>query len=114
MSGWWITIRELGSDNRLPFAPAERRNCPALHASPRARVATSFGISRMTSRMASIASQKRSSSASDSDSVGTGEHLSAGRDPQTRANNDIRPDHVENIVDTAFEEVEPDSGEGAR
>ena len=42
---------------------------------------------------------------SDSDSVGTGEHLAAGRDPQMRANNDIKPDHIERVVDVPFEEI---------
>jgi hypothetical protein len=51
---------------------------------------------------------------SDSDSVGTGEHLTAGRDPQMRTDNDIRPDHVERIVDVPLEEFEEESGEGAR
>jgi hypothetical protein len=50
---------------------------------------------------------------SDSDSVGTGEHLAAGRDPQTRANNDIKPDHVERVVDVPFEEI-AESDEGSR
>jgi hypothetical protein len=34
---------------------------------------------------------------SDSDSVGTGEHVTAGRDPQGRANGDLLPDHIETI-----------------
>src|SRR3954453_22928178 len=34
---------------------------------------------------------------SDSDSVGTGEHLTAGRDGGTRANRDVLPDHIERI-----------------
>ena len=38
----------------LALVPAESRNCPALQASPSARVETSHGTSRMTSRMASI------------------------------------------------------------
>ena len=46
---------------------------------------------------------------SDSDSVGTGEHMTAGRDPQTRADNDIRPDRIESISDAAVQELE--SGE---
>ena len=41
---------------------------------------------------------------SDSDSVGTGERMTAGRDPQTRADNDIRPDHIERISDVPLEE----------
>ena len=46
---------------------------------------------------------------SDSDSVGTGEHMTAGRDPQTRANSDILPDHVESLADIADDDAEPDS-----
>jgi hypothetical protein len=38
---------------------------------------------------------------SDSDSVGTGEHMTAGRDPAGRANRDLLPDHVESIGDIA-------------
>ena len=34
---------------------------------------------------------------SDSDSVGTGEHMTAGRDPQGRPNRDVLPDHIERI-----------------
>ena len=49
-----IRMRACGSANRLPLAPAESRNCPALQASPSARVETSHGTSRMTSRMASM------------------------------------------------------------
>ena len=51
---------------------------------------------------------------SDSDSVGTGEHMTAGRDPQTRADNDIRPDHIESIADIAAEEDEPGVEDAAR
>jgi hypothetical protein len=51
---------------------------------------------------------------SDSDSVGTGEHVTAGRDPQTRANNDIRPDHVESIAEGVLDELERDEDEAAR
>lgn len=43
---------------------------------------------------------------SDSDSVGTGEHSTAGRDPSSRANSDVLPDHIERIPD-----VENDDGE---
>ena len=46
---WCIRIRLCGSANRLPGVPADSRNCPMLAASPMARVATSFGISRMVS-----------------------------------------------------------------
>src|SRR5690348_17242841 len=49
-----IRMRACGSANRLPGAPAESRNCPALQARPRARVETSHGTSRMMSRMASM------------------------------------------------------------
>ena len=45
---------------------------------------------------------------SDSDSVGTGEHMTAGRDPQTRANADVLPDHVESIADLDTSEDETD------
>jgi hypothetical protein len=51
---------------------------------------------------------------SDSDSVGTGEHMTAGRDPQTRADNDIRPDHIESISDAALDELEPDADKAPR
>ena len=43
---------------------------------------------------------------SDSDSVGTGEHMTAGRDPQMRANTDILPDHVETLVDVELDDTE--------
>ena len=43
---------------------------------------------------------------SDTDSVGTGEHMTAGRDPQMRANTDILPDHVETIVDVELDDTE--------
>lgn len=36
---------------------------------------------------------------SDSDSVGSGEHMTAGRDPQAPANGDILPDHIERAAD---------------
>ena len=51
---WCIRMRACGSANRLPCVPAESRNWPALQAMPNARVATSHGMSRMTSRIASI------------------------------------------------------------
>jgi len=38
---------------------------------------------------------------SDSDSVGTGEHMTAGREPSARANRDVLPDHIESIGDIA-------------
>ena len=34
---------------------------------------------------------------SDTDSVGTGEHMTAGRDPAEGANRDVMPDHIERI-----------------
>ena len=34
---------------------------------------------------------------SDSDSVGTGEHMTAGREPEGRENHDLLPDHIERI-----------------
>jgi hypothetical protein len=49
---------------------------------------------------------------SDSDSVGTGEHMTAGREPQTRANNDIRPDHIERIPDVPLDDLESETDEG--
>jgi hypothetical protein len=52
---WCSRIRACGRACRLPGAPADSRNCPALAAIPIASVATSLGISRITSRMASIA-----------------------------------------------------------
>lgn len=39
--------------------------------------------------------------ASDSDSVGTGEYMTAGREPSGRANGDLLPDHIESIADIA-------------
>jgi hypothetical protein len=36
---------------------------------------------------------------SDSDSVGTGEHMTAGREPIARENRDVLPDHIERIPD---------------
>ena len=45
---------------------------------------------------------------SDSDSVGTGEHMTAGRDPGTRANRDVLPDHIESISDAALEDDSED------
>ena len=40
---------------------------------------------------------------SDSDSVGTGEHMTAGRD-QVTANSDIRPDRIERLSDLVLDE----------
>ena len=45
---------------------------------------------------------------SDSDSVGTGEHMTAGRDP-ARANSDVLPDHVEQIPDIG--DIDEEAGE---
>jgi hypothetical protein len=39
---------------------------------------------------------------SDSDSVGTGEHMTAGRD-QVEANSDIRPDRIERLSDVSLD-----------
>jgi hypothetical protein len=38
---------------------------------------------------------------SDSDSVGTGEHMAAGREPGSRPDRDLMPDHIERISDVA-------------
>ena len=35
--------------------------------------------------------------ASDSDSVGTGEHMTAGHESRLRANSDVLPDHIERL-----------------
>ena len=48
---------------------------------------------------------------SDTDSVGTGEHMTAGREPGARDNADIRPDHVERIPDIALDDTETDTGQ---
>src|SRR5207248_2245492 len=53
-----MRMRACGNANRLPLAPAESRNCPALQASPSARVDTSHGTSRITSRIASSERQQ--------------------------------------------------------
>jgi hypothetical protein len=45
---------------------------------------------------------------SDSDSVGTGEHVTAGRDPETGENRDVMPDHIESIADIADASVDAD------
>ena len=42
----------------------------------------------------------------DSDSVGTGEHLTAGRDPGAGANRDVLPDHIERIPDVGLDDDE--------
>ena len=43
---------------------------------------------------------------SDSDSVGTGEHMTAGREPGGRENRDIRPDHIERIPELLVDDRE--------
>lgn len=48
---------------------------------------------------------------SDSDSVGTGEHMTAGREPGGRANRDVLPDHIESIGDIADLEIDDDDDE---
>lgn len=45
---------------------------------------------------------------SDSDSVGTGEHMTAGHDSRLRANSDVLPDHVETVIDLELDEGEAD------
>ena len=45
---------------------------------------------------------------SDSDSVGTGEHMTAGRDPQARANGDILPDNIVGLADVEEDEPAPE------
>src|SRR5690554_2657245 len=52
---WCMSTRELGRALRLPFVPAESKNCPALYAMPKTSVETSLGIVRITSRMANMA-----------------------------------------------------------
>jgi hypothetical protein len=49
---------------------------------------------------------------SDSDSVGTGEHMSAGRDAGGRANSDVLPDHIETIPADAEDDETGDEGRG--
>jgi hypothetical protein len=46
---------------------------------------------------------------SDSDSVGTGEHMTAGREPTARENRDIRPDHIERVPGLGGESAESDA-----
>jgi hypothetical protein len=43
---------------------------------------------------------------SDSDAVGTGEHMTAGREPAARENRDVLPDHVEHIPEVELDESE--------
>jgi hypothetical protein len=45
---------------------------------------------------------------SDSDSVGTGEHMTAGREPGGRANRDLLPDHIERIPSVPEDEADED------
>lgn len=49
---------------------------------------------------------------SDSDSVGTGEHMTAGREPTRGANRDIFPDRVERIPEGSVEGSDEDPGSG--
>ncbi len=42
---------------------------------------------------------------SDSDSVGTGQHMTAGRDPHMRADNDRLPDRVEQMIPDNLDET---------
>ena len=41
ISGWWITMREFGSENRLPFAPAASSTAAIDAACPMQIVCTS-------------------------------------------------------------------------
>ena len=52
---WCMSTRACGSASRLPGVPAVSRNWPALAAQPIAIVATSFGMARITSMIASMA-----------------------------------------------------------
>ena len=45
---------------------------------------------------------------SDTDSAGTGERATAGRDPLTRVNDDVLPDHIEQVLEVDGDEE--DSG----
>jgi hypothetical protein len=49
---------------------------------------------------------------SDSDSVGTGEHMTVGRD-QVKDNRDIRPDRIERLSDVALDPEVPDDREAS-
>ena len=49
---------------------------------------------------------------SDSDSVGTGEHMTAGREPGIAANSDILPDHIESIPEGVDEIDSAEQGRG--
>jgi hypothetical protein len=46
---------------------------------------------------------------SDSDSVGTGEHMTAGREPGPAANSDILPDHIERLPELTVDEFSDDT-----
>jgi len=50
--GWWIMTLELGSENRLPLAPAANRNAPMLAAMPVHSVDTSGLMKFMVSKIA--------------------------------------------------------------
>jgi hypothetical protein len=41
---------------------------------------------------------------SDSDAVGTGEHMTSGREPVARENRDVLPDHIERIPEVELDE----------
>ena len=66
-----------------------------------------IGLDRGTNEDAEVRGQVRTAGPdvgdadldSDSDSVGTGEHATAGRDPQAPANSDILPDRLERPAD---------------
>ncbi len=47
--GWWIRIRELGSEKRLPLAPAASSSEPMLIAIPQQIVCTSGLMNRIVS-----------------------------------------------------------------
>ena len=50
---------------------------------------------------------------SDSDSVGTGEHMTAGREPGAAANGDVLPDRVERFPEAVLDESDAeDDGRG--
>lgn len=53
--GWWIMMREFGSDLRLPLVPAESRKAPMDAAMPKHTVFTSHGMYCIVSKMASPA-----------------------------------------------------------
>jgi hypothetical protein len=47
---------------------------------------------------------------SDSDSVGTGEHMTAGREPVARSNRDVLPDHIEHIPEVSISGLDNEPG----